>query len=65
MKEKSTATSRRRVPTLVSSFGNQSNCSCDVCVRFDLTANQCTPACTGNLPRCVTGGAGSYSCFPP
>jgi hypothetical protein len=50
--------------TLVSQFGNQSNCYCDVCVRYDLTTRQCGPACTGNLPTCTPGGNGLYSCFP-
>lgn len=49
--------------TLISSFGSQSNCYCNNCVRFDLSSRQCTPACTGNLPVCSTGGNGMYSCF--
>jgi hypothetical protein len=51
--------------TLVSSFGSQSNCYCDVCTRYEPSTNQCAPACSGNLPRCVTGAAGTFSCFAP
>ncbi|MEW6434955.1 MAG: hypothetical protein AB1730_25930 [Myxococcota bacterium] len=50
--------------TLVSSFGNQSNCYCDVCVRYELQSQQCLPACSGSLPTCATAAGGTYSCFP-
>jgi hypothetical protein len=50
--------------TLVSQFGHQSNCYCDVCVRYDVQTRQCLPACSGSVPTCATGPAGSYSCFP-
>lgn len=50
--------------TLISSFGNQSNCYCNVCVRYDLGSRQCLPACYGSLPTCATGPGGAYSCYP-